>query len=309
MSFAEAKRRFAGFRAGSIIAAERVGATPSPISWHQRRPCKLRTGYWHSRRKDTVTNERLALTIARLPAPANPALAGATLALTLTDEPAEYNRRRRDQPRSPHPASSPTLPGTSSRRITMLWRQSFGPSFRDSFVANFMTNFSDGPTPSNSRIFAPAQADIRRPGNDGPRAGNDRDISRSQDPRVAGDRGLDRPAQRNTAVRSKYPATASATTALSAIQPKMPARVGNALPSAAKANTQAIVTMIPVPRRLRPIQGAAISSTPPADQATVPTAIPAGSRSAGAAASMVARANTLVSPRTPGEGTADGGHA
>ena len=85
-------------------------------------------------------------------------LARATLALTLTDElPSTIvdgiinDGRRR-------PASSPIWPGTSCRRISMRWSPRQGPSFRDFFVADFMTNFSDDAHAAELRRFAPAQA-------------------------------------------------------------------------------------------------------------------------------------------------------
>ena len=89
---------------------------------------------------------------------------------------------------------------------------------------------------------------------------------------------------------AQYPATASATTALSAIQPKCRPRVARALASAANANTQARVTTIQCRAGSDAIQGAAISSTPPPIQATVPACHTSRIRVRSRAGSMVARA-------------------
>jgi aminopeptidase N len=107
-------------------------------------------------RKSTVTNERLRYYYAAASA-RDPALAGATLALTLTSE----------------------LPSTivdgvintvaaSGEQPDLAWdfvkanidalAASQGPSFRDFFIANFMTNFSDDARAAELRGFAPAQA-------------------------------------------------------------------------------------------------------------------------------------------------------
>jgi aminopeptidase N len=106
-------------------------------------------------RKSTVTSERLRYYYAAASA-RNSALARATLALTLTDE----------------------LPGTivtgmistvasSGEQPDLAWdfvQKNFdallakqGPAFRDQFVANFMTNFSDDVHAAELAVFAPAQ--------------------------------------------------------------------------------------------------------------------------------------------------------
>jgi aminopeptidase N len=106
-------------------------------------------------RKSTVTNERLRYYYAAASA-RNSALARASLAMTLTDE----------------------LPGTivtgligtvasSGEQPDLAWdflQKNFdallakqGPAFRDQFIANFMTNFSDEGHAAELAAFAPAQ--------------------------------------------------------------------------------------------------------------------------------------------------------
>ena len=107
-------------------------------------------------RKSTVTNERLRYYYAAASA-RDPALAHATLALTLTDE----------------------VPGTivtgligsvasSGEQPDLAWdflQKNYdalfakqGPQFRDQFIANFMTNFSDEGHAAELAAFAPVQA-------------------------------------------------------------------------------------------------------------------------------------------------------
>ena len=107
-------------------------------------------------RKSTMTNERLRYYYAAA-STRDPALARATLALTVTDE----------------------LPNTivggvinavaySGEQPELAWdfvQKNFdalaakqGPAFRDFFVANFMTNFSDEAHAAELKAFAPAQA-------------------------------------------------------------------------------------------------------------------------------------------------------
>ena len=107
-------------------------------------------------RKSAVTNERLRYYFAAA-AGRDVALARATLALTLTDE----------------------VPGTiitglinsvaaSGEQPDLAWdfvQNNFdalfarqGPQFRDQFIANFMTNFSDDGRAAELAAFAPAQA-------------------------------------------------------------------------------------------------------------------------------------------------------
>ena len=152
---AEAQRRFAGFLQDpqSLPTALRDAVT------HLAGISADRTGYdtlLALARKSTVTNERLRYYYAAASA-RDPALARATLALTLTDE----------------------LPSTivggvinnvaaSGEQPDLAWefvQKNFdalttrlGPQFRDAFVANFMTNFSDDAHAAELAHFAPAQA-------------------------------------------------------------------------------------------------------------------------------------------------------
>src|SRR5262245_44993217 len=92
---------------------------------------------------------------------------------------------------------------------------------------------------------------------------------------------------------------ASATTALIPIHPRCTARVASAFAIAAKPNTTASVAMIQCRAASDCIQGAAISSTPPAIQATVPACQTSRNSVRSRGGSTVPRANTLVSPSTP----------
>jgi aminopeptidase N len=152
---AEAKRRFVGFLQDpqSLPTALRDAVT------HLIGISADRASYdtlLALARKSTVTNERLRYYYAAASA-RDPALARATLALTLTDE----------------------LPSTiiggvinnvaaSGEQPDLAWefvQKNFdalatrlGPQFRDAFVANFMTNFSDDAHAAELAHFAPAQA-------------------------------------------------------------------------------------------------------------------------------------------------------
>jgi aminopeptidase N len=152
---AEARRRFAGF-------LQDPQSLPSAL----RDPVTHLVGIGADRasydtllalaRKTTVTNERLRYYYAAASA-RDPALARATLALTLTDE----------------------LPSTivggvinavasSGEQPDLAWdfvQKNFdalaarqGPQFRDAFIPNFMTNFSDEAHAAELARFAPAQA-------------------------------------------------------------------------------------------------------------------------------------------------------
>jgi hypothetical protein len=152
---AEAKRRFAGFLSDpqSLPAALRdsvthvVGITADRATYDTLLTLA---------RKSTVTNERLRYYYAAAAA-RDPALARATLALTLTDE----------------------VPGTiltgligsvasSGEQPDLAWdflQKNYdalfakqGPQFRDLFIPNFMTNFSDERHAAELAAFAPAQA-------------------------------------------------------------------------------------------------------------------------------------------------------
>jgi aminopeptidase N len=152
---AEAKRRFAGF-------LEDPKSLPNAL----RDPVTHLVGMRADRaaydtlltlaRKSTVTNERLRYYYAAAAA-LDPELARATLAMTLTDE----------------------LPGTivtgiistvaaAGEQPDLAWdfvQKNFdvllakqGPGFRDQFIANFMTNFSDDAHAAELAAFAPAQS-------------------------------------------------------------------------------------------------------------------------------------------------------
>ena len=152
---AEAKRRFAGFLQDpkSLPGALRdavthvVGITADRATYDTLLALA---------RKSAVTNERLRYYFAAA-AGRDVALARATLALTLTDE----------------------VPGTivtglinsvaaSGEQPDLAWdfvQNNFdalfarqGPQFRDQFIANFMTNFSDDGRAAELAAFAPAQA-------------------------------------------------------------------------------------------------------------------------------------------------------
>jgi aminopeptidase N len=107
-------------------------------------------------RKSTVTNERLRYYFAAASA-RDATLAHATLALTLTDE----------MPSTVVSGVIGTVAG-SGEQPDLAWdfvQKNFdallarqGPSFRDQFVANFMTNFSDDAHAAELAAFAPAQA-------------------------------------------------------------------------------------------------------------------------------------------------------
>src|ERR1041385_169279 len=90
-----------------------------------------------------------------------------------------------------------------------------------------------------------------------------------------------------------------ATTALSATQPKCLPRSAQALAPAADANITAVVATIQCRAGSDAIHGAAIRSTPPPIHATVPACHTARISVRSRGGSMVARANTFVSPSTP----------
>ena len=152
---AEAKRRFAGFL-----------ENPQTLSTALRDPVTQLVGLSADRasydtllalaRKSTVTNERVRYYYAAASA-RDPSLARATLALTLTDE-------------LPN-----TIVGTvinivasSGEQPDLAWdfvkanfdalATKLGPTFRDAFIANFMTNFSDDAHAAELKNFTPAQA-------------------------------------------------------------------------------------------------------------------------------------------------------
>ena len=152
---AEAKRRFAGFlrEPQSLPAALRDSVT------HVVGIAADRATYdtlLALARKSTVANERLRYYYAAASA-RDPALAHATLALTLTDE-----------------VSGTIVTGligsvaSSGEQPDLAWdflQKNYdalfakqGPQFRDQFIANFMTNFSDEGHAAELAAFAPVQA-------------------------------------------------------------------------------------------------------------------------------------------------------
>jgi aminopeptidase N len=152
---AEAKRRFAGFvqDPSSLPNALRdavthlVGISADRASYDTLLALA---------RKTTATNERLRYYYAAASA-RDPALARATLALTLTDE-------------LPNAIVGGVINAVASsgEQPDLAWdfvkanydalAAKLGPSFRDLFVANFMTNFSDDAHAAELAHFAPAQA-------------------------------------------------------------------------------------------------------------------------------------------------------
>jgi aminopeptidase N len=151
---AEAKRRFAAFL-----------QDPKSLPNALRDPVSHLVGISADRatydtllglaRNSTVTNERLRYFFAAASA-RNADLARATLALTLTDEvPGTIVTGMINSVASS--GEQPDLAWDFVQRNfdTLLARQ--GPAFRDQFVANFMTNFSDEAHASELAAFAPAQ--------------------------------------------------------------------------------------------------------------------------------------------------------
>jgi aminopeptidase N len=152
---AEAKRRFEHFR-----------QDPNSLSPALRDPVMHVVGMSSDKptheallslaRKATATNERLRYYFAAASAH-DPVLARETLALTLTDE-------------LPNTIISGVIStvAASAEQPELAWdfvqkhydalSAKLGPSFRDSFIANLMTNFSDGAHAAELLQFAPAQA-------------------------------------------------------------------------------------------------------------------------------------------------------
>jgi aminopeptidase N len=152
---AEAKRRFAGFvqdppslpNALRDAVTHLVGIGADRASYDTLLALA---------RKTTATNERLRYYYAAASA-RDPALARATLALTLTDE-------------LPNAIVGGVINAVASsgEQPDLAWdfvkanfdtlAAKLGPSFRDQFVANLMTNFSDDAHAAELAHFAPAQA-------------------------------------------------------------------------------------------------------------------------------------------------------
>src|SRR5882757_93200 len=152
---AEAKRRFAGFLQDpkSLPAALRdavthlVGITADRATYDTLLALA---------RKSTVTNERLRYYFAAASA-RDVSLARATLALALTDEvPGTIVTGLINSVASSGEQPNLAWDFLQKNYDTLLAKQ--GPQFRDQFIANFMTNFSDDGRAAELVAFAPAQA-------------------------------------------------------------------------------------------------------------------------------------------------------
>jgi aminopeptidase N len=152
---AEARRRFAGFLGDpqSLPNALRDAVT------HVAGVTADRATYdalLALARKSTVTSERTRYYLAAASG-RDPALARATLALTLTDEvPGTIVTGMINSV-----GFSGEQPGLAWEFLQKNYDALFakqGPQFRDQFVANFMTNFSDESRATELAAFAPAQA-------------------------------------------------------------------------------------------------------------------------------------------------------
>jgi aminopeptidase N len=151
---AEAERRFAGFLQNPESLPNALRDTVTHLVGISADHASYDT-LLSLARKSTATNERLRYYYAAA-STRDPALARATLALTLSDE----------------------LPSTivggiintvafSGEQPELAWdfvKANFdtlaakqGPTFRDLFIANFMTNFSDDAHAAELKAFAPAQ--------------------------------------------------------------------------------------------------------------------------------------------------------
>jgi aminopeptidase N len=152
---AEARRRFAGFlqNPSSLPNALRdavthlVGISADRASYDMLLSLA---------RKSTATNERLRYYYAAA-ASRDPALARATLALTLTDElPSTIVGGVINTVASAGEQPELAWDFVKANFDTLAAKQ--GPTFRDLFIANFMTNFSDDAHAAELKAFAPAQA-------------------------------------------------------------------------------------------------------------------------------------------------------
>lgn len=152
---AEAKRRFAGFLLDpkSLAPALRDAVT------HIVGVTADRAGYdtlLALARKSTVTNERLRYYFAAASA-RDASLARATLALALTDEvPGTIVTGLINSVASSGEHPDLAWDFLQKNYDTLFAKQ--GPQFRDQFIANFMTNFSDEGHAAELAAFAPAQA-------------------------------------------------------------------------------------------------------------------------------------------------------
>ena len=152
---AEAKRRFARFRQNpqSLPPALRDAVTHLVGMGADRETYDTLLAL---ARQSTATNERVRYFHATASA-RDATLARATLALTLTDElPTTIIGGVISTVAST--GEQPDLAWEFVRTNFDALASKLGPSFRDSFIANFMTNFSDDAHASALKAFAPAQA-------------------------------------------------------------------------------------------------------------------------------------------------------
>jgi len=152
---AEARRRFAGFvqNPQSLPNALRDAVTHVVGIGADRESYDTLLAL---ARKSTVTNERLRYYYAAASA-RDAALARATLALTLTDElPSTIIGGMINTVASSGEQPDLAWDFVQTNFDALATKQ--GPSFRDFFVANFMTNFSDDEHAAELERFAPAHA-------------------------------------------------------------------------------------------------------------------------------------------------------
>ncbi len=152
---AEARRRFAGFLQNpqSLPNALRDAVTHLVGIGADRASYDTLLAL---ARKTTVTNERLRYYYAAASA-RDPALARATLALTLTDElPSTIVGGVINTVASA--GEQPDLAWEFVQKNFDALAAKQGPSFRDAFISDFMTNFSDDAHAAELARFAPAQA-------------------------------------------------------------------------------------------------------------------------------------------------------
>jgi hypothetical protein len=152
---AEAKRRFAAFLHNPKSLPNALRDSVTHLVGHTADRASYDT-LLALARKSTVTNERLRYYFAGASA-RDAALARSTLALTLADE----------MPSTVVTGVIGTVAG-SGEQPDLAWdflRENFdallarqGPTFRDQFIANFMTNFSDEAHAAELAAFAPVQA-------------------------------------------------------------------------------------------------------------------------------------------------------
>ena len=189
---AGAKQRFAGFL-----------KNPQSLPTALRDPVTALVGFSADRasydtllslaRKSTVTNERLRYYYSAANA-RDPALANATLALSLTDElPNTIVGRIINTVAST--GEQPQLAWDFVQKNFDALSTRLGPSFRQRIHPQFHDQFQRRGPRRRARALCAGAGNPRRPRRDGARAGNDRARSRPQGARAAGDRRLDQRAR------------------------------------------------------------------------------------------------------------------